>query len=634
MVTDEARTEREVALANALRAAPGGLDALLALAAVRLESGDAQTAIACARVAHHLAPQSAPAGWMLGRALTEAGEWASAIEVLRRALEIPRNEADTSGEAAARIALGRALFARSNVADAIVEFKRASDLVPQSGLALARLGEALAHAKRYPEAFAVLNRAIVVDPACGRAYTELAEALIDVGRPAAALVPLEKALALDTGRGAPAVAFAQALARQGKLADALPWFNRALEIEPTCAEAFRHMGRTLAALRFDKEALDCIRAARQLRGGDWPETWMDEAGLLLRRGDFRAGWRAYENREIAMRLLTITPPVWNGDDDLAGESILLIAEQGLGDTLQFFRFARRVAMLGAHVTVEVQPPLRDLLARSVQHVAQSGGIGLDAGPGPGADSDTDTGTGSIWSEARQHRREKTPSLCVIGRGDPQPAFTRQNSLVSMPYALRADGESYGADVPYLFASAERIPVWRDKLDVHAQAQAHAADPGAARAPLRVGLVTSGNPLFIHDADRSMPLAEASSLFMRPDTQWVIVQPELRARDRATLDAHPSVWLCGHELRDFDDTAALLASLDLVISVDTGVAHLAGAMGRPVWLLLPFFGDWRWGHDRSDSPWYPTATLFRQAAPQDWSSVMTAVSDALDAWPRG
>jgi tetratricopeptide (TPR) repeat protein len=576
-------------LIEAFHAGRGSVDGLVALGARCLADGDAQTAVAFARGARFLSPGRVGPDLLLGRALVALGEYSPAVDVLRDALagqELAQPGAAGAEECDARIALGRALSRSSRAAEAIPEFERAVALAPDSAVALTWLGEVLAQAKRYPEAFTALNRAVAVDPTYGRAHTALGEALIEVGRPAAALAPLKQALALDTGRGAPAVAFAQALVRLGKLAESLPWFNRAIEIEPTCAEAFRHLGRTLAALRLDDEALNCIRAARHLRGGDWPDTWMDEAGLLLRRGDYRAGWRAYENREFAQRLATITPSVWNGDDSVAGESLLLIAEQGLGDTIQFFRFARHVAALGAQVTVEVQPPLKALLARSV--------AGIDG-------------------------------VRVIARGDAQPAFTRQNSLVSMPHALRAEGERYGSDVPYLHARDDRIPTWRAKLDAR-----WPFPPGRSR--LRIGLVASGNPLFRSDADRSMPLAEAAPLFSRPDIQWVVVQPELRGRDQPTLDAHPAVWLCGSELRDFDDTAALLATLDLVISVDSSVAHLAGAMGRPVWLLLPFFGDWRWLRDRSDSPWYPSATLFRQAGPQDWKSVIAAVSNALDAWP--
>jgi tetratricopeptide (TPR) repeat protein len=646
-------------LVEAFHAGQGSVRGLLALAARCLAHGDASTAAAFARAARFLAPDQAAPKLLLGRALVELGEYLPAVDALREGLAgaVGTSDSDASNAATsehdARIALGRALTGSSRAVEAIPEFERAVAAAPDSAAALTWLGEALAQAKRYPQAFTALNRAIRIDPAFGRAHTALGEALTEVGRPAAALAPLKQALEFDTGRGAPAVAMAQALVRLGKLAEALPWFNRAIEIEPTCAEAFRHLGRTLAALSLDHEALTCIRAARQLRGGDWPDTWMDEAGLLLRRGDYRAGWRAYENREFAQRLATITPSVWNGDDPIAGESLLLIAEQGLGDTIQFFRFARHVAALGARVIVEVQPPLKALLARSV--------AGIDG-------------------------------VLVIARGDPQPAFTRQNSLVSMPHALRADGESYGSNVPYLSARDDRIPAWRARLEAHWLARTGSgADLGGnenrgassdtngdtsanretsanggtrtsgdtsvnsdrsasgetratltaaeslaspARPRLRVGLVTSGNPLFRSDADRSMPLAEAAPLLSRPDIQWVIVQPELRGRDQPTLDAHPAVWFCGSELHDFDDTAALLSTLDLVISVDSSVAHLAGAMGRPIWLLLPFFSDWRWLRERSDSPWYPSATLFRQPGPQDWKSVIAAVSNALDAWPAG
>lgn len=591
---------------QALRDGRAGVDTLIALGVHCMESGDAKTAASFARAAGFVDPARRASMQLLGLALAAQGKHAEAIDVLRASLTptspkptslTPTSLTPTSltptapdtapldtgplGEVELRMALGRALCAMSRTNEAIVELEQAVRLAPGSAIALTALGQALAQLRLYPQALDALNRAIALDSAYGPAHTGLGEALTAVGRPSAALKPLERALALDTTHAAPAVAFALALARMGKLAEALPWFNRAIEIEPTCAEAFRHLGRTLAALRFDKEALDCIRAARQLRGDDWPDTWMDEAGLLLRRGEFRAGWRAYEKREFAQRLSTIVPPVWNGDDSIAGESLLLIAEQGLGDTLQFIRFAPRVAALGATVTVEVQAPLRDLFERCY------------------------AGTG----------------VTIVARGEAQPTCTRQNSLVGMPFALQAEVQTYADAVPYLYASEERIPVWRQHLDAH-----------AARASLtprlRVGIVASGNPMFRNDAERSMPLVEMTPLLARDDIQWVIVQPELRARDRETLAAHPSVWWVGDALRDFDDTAALLASLDLVISVDTGVAHLAGAMGRPVWIALPYFGDWRWMHDRSDSPWYPSARLFRQPRPNDWAAVIAELTAAI------
>lgn len=584
-----------VAAQAALREGRGDVDALVALGVQCLSEADAQSAAAFARAARYIDTTRIAPVRLLGHALLALGEHALAADTLAYSLSMEVEGADPArsesrfatleqhsllGEAASRIALGHALLALSCTTEAIAEFEASVKLDP-SAHALTCLGSALAQARRYPEALQVLNRVIGSDPQHGPAYTSLGDALIAVGRPEAALVQLKRALELDTARAAPALAFGQALVRLGQLGEALPWFNRALEIEPANAEVFRQLGRTLAALRLDKEALDCIRAARQLRGGDWPDAWMDEAGLLLRRGDFRAGWRAYENREFAQRLSTIVPPVWNGDDEIAGESLLLIAEQGLGDTFQFIRFAPRVAALGVTVTVEVQPPLKDLFKRCYA------GTGVE----------------------------------IIARGEPQPAFTRQNSLVGMPHALQAPVETYADDVPYLFSEADRAAQWRMRLTDHASQ--------AGIAPvLRVGIVASGNPLFRNDADRSMPLAMLSPLLARTDIQWVIVQPELRERDRATLAAHPHVWWTGDALRDFDDTAALIDSLDLLISVDTGVAHLCGAMGKPVWILLPHFGDWRWLHDRADSPWYPSARLFRQPRPQDWHSVVDAVSAAI------
>ncbi|MEJ0003614.1 MAG: tetratricopeptide repeat protein [Pararobbsia sp.] len=459
-------------------------------------------------------------------------------------------------ENGARIALGRALCADARPSEAVAEFERVAAAAPRAASAFAWLGDALAQAKRFQEALARLNEAIALDPVLrpARIRASAKRSPSWAARPRA-LAPLRRAVDLDTGaarRGS-----RSRWSSCGSASSRRRWAgsNRALEIEPGCAPAFRHMGRTLAALRCDKEALACFRAARKLHH-DWAEAWLDEAGLLLRGGEYRAGWRAYENREFARRLATVIPPVWNGDDGVAGESLLLISEQGLGDTLQFFplRAPRGRARRGGHrrsAAVAAQP------AR-----AKRGGTGVT----------------------------------VIPRGAPLPPCTRQNSLISMPYALQADGETYGEPMPYVFALDARVALWLERLDAawasadrrrarRARARrlsgppiepwptAQTQTPARARTPpsrprLRVGLVVSGNPLFLSDPG-AFDAARARLAAAGPRGHPVGHRPARAARnaDAPTLRAHPAVWFCGKALRDFDDTAGLLASLDLVISVD-------------------------------------------------------------------
>ncbi|MCY0385964.1 hypothetical protein OVY01_01635 [Robbsia sp. Bb-Pol-6] len=407
--------------------------------------------------------------------------------------------------------------------------------------------------------------------------------LLRLQRPLQAVGELEQVFAQDPDDAAALVLFGQALAALGEFAFAVDRFERALQVAPRYAPAYRYMASALCMQRMDDAALVCLRAARALRP-DWPLAWLDEAGIRLRRGELARGFDAYEWRDSARFAARQGEHYWNGDEAIDTRSILVLAEQGLGDTLQFVRYLPRLAALARDVVVEVQPPLLRLVA------AQAARWGVR----------------------------------VIQQGDPRPQTDRFTLLMSLPHALRTRLDTIPAEIPYLAASSA----------APARAPAKGRDvPTAAvpaRPPLRVGIVPSGNPHFADDALRSMPLAVLAPVLSVPGVETVLLQPVVRDADRQ--------WAAKHapELRmppldgDFLDTAACVAALDLVISVDTAVAHLAGALGRPVWILLPYLSDWRWMSERRDSPWYPTATLFRQAVPRDWRGVVDATRDALVA----
>jgi hypothetical protein len=291
---------------------------------------------------------------------------------------------------------------------------------------------------------------------------------------------------------------------------------------------------------------------------------------LLLRGDFSRGWADYEWRLTTTR--TFAQPQWDGGP-LAGRTILLHAEQGLGDTLHFIRYAERVAAAGGNVVVECQAPLKRLLHDSLERIP------------------------------------------VISHGEPLPSFDVHCPLLSLPRLFQTTLESIPARVPYVDANDALAPQWRARL---ADKDRH----------LKIGLVWAGSEAHQNDRNRSIPLATFAPLAQGPNTCIYSLQKGDAARQAAASSAPFPLVDWTSELHDFADTAALIAQLDLIITVDTAMAHLAGALGKPVWALVPHVPDWRWLLDRDDSPWYPTMRLFRQTNPGDWTSVLERVATAL------
>jgi hypothetical protein len=295
----------------------------------------------------------------------------------------------------------------------------------------------------------------------------------------------------------------------------------------------------------------------------------------LVRGDYAGGWPDHEARwggsETQMPRRRFDAAPWSGREPLAGKSILLHAEQGMGDVLMFARFAPLLHDRGARVVLEAHGPLAPLL-QSVRGVDQ-----------------------------------------VAALGAPLPSVDFEAALMSLPLLLGTGLDSIPGAAPYLEAPPGHLERWRTRL-----------------APLprpRVGLAWSGSTTLRNDRNRSIPLAMLAPL-RHAGVTLVSLQKEIRDADRAALGAGPAIHTFEDEIADFRDTAALAAHMDVVVSVDTAVAHLAGALARPLWLLLPFAPDWRWLLDRDDSPWYPTARLFRQPAPGEWPAAIERVTRAL------
>lgn len=357
------------------------------------------------------------------------------------------------------------------------------------------------------------------------------------------------------------------------LQEALKDFEQALTIAPNYTEALYNRGNALLALGQLDTALASFNTA-VASAPDNADAHFNRAAALLLGGNFEDGWHEYEWRwrqSSYKPLHLFEQPRWTGKETLNGKTLLLHAEQGAGDTLQLLRYIPMVKALGAHIILEVQAPLEPLLQ------------GL-------ADVDA-----------------------VIKQGGALPHFDYHIMLMSLPSAFNTRLTTIPPCYPSLQAPAEKISAWAEKL-------------GKAAAP-RIGLAWAGNPDHKNDHNRSIPLAFLLRR-LAPEYNYISLQQELREQDKETLEAASNLLPIGEHLQDFSDTAALIANLDLVITVDTSVAHLAGVMGKPVWILLPYAPDWRWLEKGETSPWYPSARLFRQPAIADWDSAITQLNQSL------
>jgi hypothetical protein len=310
---------------------------------------------------------------------------------------------------------------------------------------------------------------------------------------------------------------------------------------------------------------------------DFAEAFLNKSLAFLLLEDFDAGWAMYEWRwkveNPASQPRQFQEPLWLGEAPLAGRTILLHAEQGLGDTLQFCRYAQLVKNLGARVLFEAPKILHPVLG-DLEGIEQ-----------------------------------------LFKKGDSLPGFDLQCPLLSLPLAFKTTIATIPTSTAYLQSKPALVEAWADRL-------------GERKAP-RVGLVWSGNPGHGNDRNRSVSLA-ALLASLPAGLDYVSLQKEMREADRATLESTGKVRFFGPELKHFADTAALSDLMDIVISVDTSVAHLCGALGKPTWMLLPFCPDWRWLLERNDSPWYDSMVLYRQPSVGDWDSVFSRVAADLEA----
>jgi tetratricopeptide (TPR) repeat protein len=473
----------------------------------------------------------------------------------------------------ALVGRGATLHDQKQTDKALMSYDRAIALSPDYASAHVNRGATLHALGQSGEALRSFERALASEPDNVEALTNRGVALHDLARYDEALADHEQAIALRPGDAAALNNRGVTLHKLRRLEEALVSYEAALGSRPDYAEAFTNRGATLYNLmRFD-EASASYDQAIALRPDDADAHFFKGLSSLV-TGDFEHGWIGYEWRRKApsarITARHFSKPLWLGEDDIAGKTILLHSEQGFGDTIQFCRYAPLVAARGARVVIEVEEPLCQLMT------------------------------------------DLSGTIQVTAKGDPLPDFDFQSPLPSLPLAFKTRLETIPSTAPYLHVPKRALEYWGALL--------------GTRRSLRIGLAWAGNPKHVRDLERSMKLDDLLPL-LDVDATFVSLQKEVRAGDAAALTSC-GVLQFGQELEDFSDTAALISQLDLVISVDTSVAHLAGALGKPVWILLTHVPDWRWLLGRDHSPWYPSARLFRQREAREWASVIERVYEDL------
>jgi tetratricopeptide (TPR) repeat protein len=524
-------------------------------------------ALASYRRAIDLKPRYTAAHCNRGVVLLALGRPDEALSGFRQAIEIDPNDAI----AHYNCAVAQQTLNQSD--EALDSYSKAIELKPnyaEAQFSRARLHEESAH---WLDALRDYDHALALRPDLTQAHFHRGNVLVQLKRWEDALASYDLAVSCDPENVVAHLHRGNVLRELRRWDGALESYNRAIALKPDQVDAYFNRGVLFEQRKQFPQALASFELAIAIRP-DFAPAQYNRALVLLQTGDFDGGFSNYEwrwkNRETSFDPANYRglAPIWSGRESLDKKSILVFSEQGLGDTLQFCRYIKLLAGHGAQVAFEVQPPLVDLLA----HIE-------------GASA-------------------------VIPRGGVIPNCDFKCPLLSLPLAFKTTLDTIPSERKYLHVDAVTVAQWHARL--------------GPRTRPRIGLVWSGNGLYPNDRQRSMSLATLVEYLPR-EFEYFCLQRDIRAPDRATLAANPFI---ADYSPDFMNTAALCECMDLVISVCTSVAHLAGALGRPLWVLLAYNADWRWLEDRDDSPWYPSARLYRQAAIGDWNGVAARVAEDL------
>ncbi len=545
--------------------------------------GDRDRAIAIYARVVNLDPSFVAAWCKIGIALQDQGKPAEAAAIYRRAILHNPNAPKPYFN------LGILLRRDGKLNEAAVSYGRAIALKPYYPEAFLNLGNVLMDMGRFADAALAYRHATddsrkpevaasVERPSkafFAHAWTNLGIAFKKLSRPDAARDAHHRAIALKPDYAVAHNNLGVLLHYEGAFEEAIARHREAVRLDPAFGTAHSNLGVALKELGLIREAIAAHRCAVASEP-DHPKVHFNLAAALLMAGEFEEGFAEYEWRwkggVPGLKDRNFAQPQWDGSH-LGGRVVLLHAEQGFGDTLQFVRYAAAIAERGGCVVLEAPAALLALL-------------------------------------------RTTPGIvAVVATGSSLPPFDVHLPLMSAPYVLGTRLQTIPAQVPYLKPDPSQVAAWRQRLGTD--------------SALKVGVVWAGNHRHTHDHQRSIQAGALLSKLTMIGVQLYSLQKEPRPGDRDVLDTLGNTIVdLSDGLRDFNDTAAALMALDLVISVDTSVAHLAGALGRPVWTMLPFALDWRWMIEREDTPWYPTMRLFRQPRPGDWMSVVARVQVEL------
>ncbi len=553
----------------AIRLKPDDAEVYKNLGNALREKGKLDEAIISYRKATVLNPDDAEAYNDLGATLQKSEKFDGAIESHRQAIRLKPDYAKAHNN------LGVALKEQGKRDEAIASYRQALSLKPDYAEAHNNLGVALQKQEKLNEAIASYDKAIALKPDYAEAYYNLANALKVHGKTDEAIKSYKQAITLDQNNANAYINLGIAFQEQGKPDEAIASYRHALSLKPECVDAHNNLGAPLQEQGKLDEAIASYDRAISLKP-DFAEAHINKSLALLLTENFEQGWQEYEwrlrtkNRSSS----TLHQPGWDGTL-LNGRSILVHAEQGLGDTIQFVRYLPMVRARGGYVIFKCQPNLFRLLRNC-------------------------KGFDKII--------EQTPT------SESAVQFDVHIPLLSLPGIFGTTTDTIPSEASYITANPNLVTQWQMRLD-------HNED-------FKIGIVWAGNPKHKDDRKRSCSLADFAPLANIPDLTFYSLQKEPASTEACNPPENMKLINLENELKDFTDTAAVIANLDLVISVDTAVAHLAGGLGKPVWNLLYFAPDWRWLRNRNDSSWYPSMRLFRQTRPNDWAGVFEQVKKVL------
>lgn len=469
--------------------------------------------------------------------------------------------------------LGFLYTLKQDYQSALKNFHDAYKIYPNDLDILVNYASTLHELKQYDSARLIFDMALALDPNCAQALTNKGVTLFELKQFDEVLFLHDKALTLEPQNYVAWSNKGNALSQLKRFDEAIACFDKALTLRPDYHEAWAYRGATMFELKRLNEAIANFDRALNVKPDYNEAAWNKSLSLLL-QGDYQNGLPLYENRwrsrgvsEIAVKR-SFDRPTWLGQESVKGKTIFIYGEQGLGDFIQFCRYTKLVANLGAKVILEVPQSLVTLL----------------------------TGLTGV-------------SQFVI-KGQELPPFDFCCPIVSLPLACNTSVTSIPAENRYIVSDIKKASEWRLKL--------------GEKKKKRVGLVWSSLSNFQHDAKRSLLLSDFVKALPVDGYEYVCLQKELKDCDREFFKQYQSIKFFGDQLNDFSDTAALIESVDLVVSTCTSVPHLSAAMGKETWILLPYVPDWRWLLDREDSPWYPSVKLYRQSTVNDWNSVLERV----------